>query len=332
MDLIEPDRPDPDQLLAQVKREEERGHRGRLKIYLGAAPGVGKTFAMLSAARRRLTQGLETVIGCVETHGRSETQALLQGLELLPLRAVDYRGATLHEFDLDAALRRRPALLLVDELAHTNAPGSRFPKRWQDVEALLDAGIDVETTLNVQHVESQNDLVAQVTGIQVRETVPDRVLDQAQEVVLVDLPPDALLERLRNGKVYVPEVVRNAVDRFFRKGNLTALRELALRRTAQWVDAQLQTWRREQGVQRIWGTGERILVAVGPSPLSARLGARGSPHRGGAARRVVRSLRRPARRRAGPRAARTCRRAPAARRSRSGRAPRRSRGTMLRPR
>lgn len=271
MDPTEPERPDPDKLLAQVKREEERGHRGRLKIYLGAAPGVGKTFAMLSGARRRLAQGLETVVGCVETHGRSETQALLHGLESLPLRTVDYRGATLHEFDLDAALRRRPSLLLVDELAHTNAPGSRFGKRWEDVETLLEAGIDVETTLNVQHVESLNDLVAQVTGIQVRETVPDRVLDQAQEIVLVDLPPDALLERLRSGKVYVPEVVRNAVDRFFRKGNLTALRELALRRTAQWVDAQLQTWRREQGVQRIWGTGERILVAVGPSPLSARL-------------------------------------------------------------
>jgi len=271
MDATAPERPDPDRLLARVKDEDERSRRGKLKIYLGAAPGVGKTFAMLSSARRRLAQGHETVIGCVETHGRSETHALLQGLEALPLRKVEYRGTTLHEFDLDAALRRRPALLLVDELAHTNVPGSRFGKRWEDVEALLDAGIDVETTLNVQHVESLNDLVAQVTGVQVRETVPDRVLDKAQEVVLVDLPPDALLERLRSGRVYVPEVARSAVERFFKKGNLTALRELALRRTGQWVDNQLQTWRREQGVQRIWGTGERILVAVGPSPLSARL-------------------------------------------------------------
>jgi two-component system sensor histidine kinase KdpD len=271
MESADPDRPDPDRLLAQVQGEERRSRRGRLKIYLGAAPGVGKTFAMLSSARRRLAQGLETVVGCVETHGRAETAALLQGLDVLPRRAVEYRGTQLSEFDLDAALHRRPALLLVDELAHTNAPGSRFPKRWQDVEALLEAGIDVETTLNVQHVESQNDVFAQISGIQVRETVPDRVLDRAAEVVLVDLPPDALLERLRGGKVYMPDVVQSAVERFFKKDNLTALRELALRRTAQWVEGQLQTLRREQGVQRVWGAGERILVAVGPSPLSARL-------------------------------------------------------------
>ncbi|MBL8728285.1 MAG: sensor histidine kinase KdpD, partial [Planctomycetes bacterium] len=271
MESAEPARPDPDRLLRQVQAAEAHGRRGRLKIYLGAAPGVGKTFAMLSAARRRLAQGHETVVGCVETHGRAETAVLLQGLEVLPLRSVEYRGTALREFDLEAALRRRPALLLVDELAHTNVPGSRFAKRWQDVEALLEAGIDVDTTLNVQHLESQNDLVAQVTGVQVRETVPDRVVDRAQEVVLVDLPPDALLERLRTGRVYVPEVARHAVERFFTKGNLTALRELALRRTAQWVDGQLQAWRRDQGVERVWGTGERILVAVGPSPLSARL-------------------------------------------------------------
>ncbi|MBL9078828.1 MAG: sensor histidine kinase KdpD [Planctomycetes bacterium] len=271
MESAEPDRPDPDRLLAQVQHEEERNRRGRLKIYLGAAPGVGKTFAMLSAARRRVAQGLETVVGCVETHGRSETAALLQGLEVLPRRAIEYRGTQLAEFDLDAALRRRPALLLVDELAHTNAPGTRFPKRWQDIAALLDAGIDVETTLNVQHVESLNDVFAQISGIRVRETVPDHVLDRAAEVVLVDLPPDVLLERLRGGKVYLPEVVPSAVERFFKKDNLTALRELALRRTAQWVDDQLRTLRRAQGVQRIWGTGDRILVAVGPSPLSARL-------------------------------------------------------------
>lgn len=267
----DPDRPDPDALLARLKSAEAKSRRGRLKVWLGAAPGVGKTFAMLTSARRRFAQGIETVVGCVETHGRADTAALLAGLEVLPRRDVAYRGTTLHEFDLDAALRRRPALLLVDELAHTNAPGSRFGKRWEDVACLLEAGIDVETTLNVQHVESLVDVVAQVTGVQVRETVPDRVLDEADEVVLVDLPPDALLERLRAGKVYVPDVVRVAEDRFFKKGNLAALRELALRRTAQWVDAHLQTWRREQGVQRTWGAGERILVAVGPSPFSARL-------------------------------------------------------------
>jgi len=269
--IPDPDRPDPDALLARVQQDDADRRRGRLKIWLGAAPGVGKTFAMLTAARRRIAQGLETVVGCVESHGRADTAALLRGLDVLPRRAVEYRGTTLQEFDLDAALQRRPALLLVDELAHTNAPGSRFAKRWQDVEALLEAGIDVDTTLNVQHVESLVDVVAQISGVVVRETVPDRVIDRAAEVVLVDLPPDALLERLRSGKVYVPEVVRTAEDRFFRKSNLGALRELALRRTAQWVDGQLQTWRNEQGVVRTWGTGERILVAVGPSPLSARL-------------------------------------------------------------
>ncbi|MBL8751162.1 MAG: sensor histidine kinase KdpD [Planctomycetes bacterium] len=269
--IADPGRPDPDALLARVKREEASVRRGRLKVWLGAAPGVGKTFAMLTSARRRHAQGLETVVGCVETHGRADTASLLRGLEVLPRRAVEYRGTTLQEFDLDAALLRRPALLLVDELAHTNAPGSRFGKRWEDVEALLEAGIDVETTLNVQHVESLVDVVAQITGVQVRETVPDRVLDRAAEIVLVDLPPDALLERLRAGKVYLPDVVRSAEDRFFKKGNLSALRELALRRTAQWVDGQLQTLRREQSIVRTWGTSERILVAVGPSPLSARL-------------------------------------------------------------
>jgi two-component system, OmpR family, sensor histidine kinase KdpD len=266
-----PRRPDPQAVLARVQRAEGREQRGRFKIWFGAAPGVGKTYAMLASARRRLAQGQDTVVGCVETHGRAETEALLRGLEVLPARRVDYQGHALFEFDLEAALRRRPALLLVDELAHSNVPGSRFAKRWEDVQALLAAGIDVESTLNVQHLESLNDVVAQVTGVAVRETVPDHVLATADEVVLVDLPPEALLERLRAGKVYRPEVATAALEGFFRHGNLAALRELALRRTAQWVDTQLQTWRHDHGITRAWGTGERILVAVGPSPLSARL-------------------------------------------------------------
>lgn len=267
----EPRRPDPQAMLVRVQRDEARAHRGRLKVWLGAAPGVGKTYAMLAAARRRQAQGQDVVVGCVETHGRRETAAMLSGLTVLPRREVQYRGVVVPEFDLEAALARRPAALLVDELAHTNVPGSRFGKRWEDVQALLDAGIDVETTLNVQHLESLVDVVAQITGVQVRETVPDRVVEEADEVVVVDLSPDALLERLRDGKVYAADVAVTAAEAFFRKGNLTALRELALRKAGQWVDSELQTWRREHGVAGIWGAGERILVAVGPSPSSARL-------------------------------------------------------------
>lgn len=265
------ERPDPDALLSLVQQQQARARRGRLKIWLGAAPGVGKTFAMLTAARRRRLQGLEVVVGWLDTHGRAETAALLQGLECQPRRQVPYEGRVLEEFDVEAVLQRRPALVLVDELAHSNVPGARFGKRWQDVEALCAAGIDVETTLNVQHIESLVDLVQQVTGVRVRETVPDGVVDGADEVVMVDLAPDALLERLRQGKVYRAAVADQALDGFFRKSNLTALREMALRRTASWVDSQLQSLRHEQGVQRIWGTADRVLVAVGPSPLSARL-------------------------------------------------------------
>jgi two-component system sensor histidine kinase KdpD len=270
IEMPEPQR-DPDALLARAQREEARAGRGRLHLWFGAAPGVGKTFAMLAAAQRMHAEGADVVIGLIETHGRAETQALLRGLLVLPRRTVDYRGHALHELDLDAALARRPAVLVVDELAHTNAPGSRFPKRWQDVQALLDAGIAVFTTLNVQHVESLNDVVAQITGVEVRETVPDAAFDAADEVELVDLPPDVLLERLRGGKVYVPEAARAAESSFFRRGNLTALRELALRKTAQWVDAQLQRYKQEHGVRRIWRAGDRVLVCVGPSPSSAQL-------------------------------------------------------------
>jgi two-component system sensor histidine kinase KdpD len=264
-------RPDPDALLTRVREEQARQGRGKLKVFFGAAAGVGKTYAMLEAARAQQAAGVDVAIGWVETHGRAETEALLLGLERLPPRAVEYRGTTLREFDLDAALARRPALLLVDELAHTNAPGSRHAKRWQDVTELLAAGIDVYTTLNVQHLESLNDVVARVTEVPTRETVPDSILEEAAEVELVDLPPDDLIRRLREGKVYFPEQAGEAVRRFFRKGNLIALRELALRTTAARVDAQMEVYRRDHAVPGTWPVAERILVCVSPSPFAARV-------------------------------------------------------------
>ncbi len=264
-------RPDPDALLARVKEEEARAGRGRLKLFFGAAAGVGKTYAMLEAARELRAAGSDVVVGYVETHGRTETEALLEGLEVLPPRRVEYRGTTLREFDLDAALTRRPAVILVDELAHTNAPGSRHAKRWQDVAELLDAGITVYTTMNVQHVESLNDVVARITGVVMRETVPDSMLEQADEVELIDLPPDDLLQRFTEGKVYVPEQAQEAIRNFFRKGNLIALRELALRRTAERVDAEMRAYMRDHAIDRIWPAAERVLVCVGPDPYSARL-------------------------------------------------------------
>jgi two-component system sensor histidine kinase KdpD len=258
-------------MLVRASEEASRAQRGRLKVFLGAAPGVGKTYAMLEAARIRQRAGGDVVVGWVETHGRTETEALLDGLEQLAPRVSDYRGLTLREFDLDAALVRRPGLLLVDELAHTNAPGSRHAKRWQDVEELLAAGIDVATTLNIQHLDSLNDVVAIVTGVAITETVPDSVVEHATDLELVDLPPDELLQRLRDGKVYVPETIERALENFFRKGNLIALRELALRRVAERVDAQVAEWRRDTGVARAWPTRERMLVAVGAAPQSAHL-------------------------------------------------------------
>jgi two-component system sensor histidine kinase KdpD len=265
------ERPDPDQLLERVQADEARRARGKLKIFFGAAAGVGKTYAMLEAARAQQAAGVDVAIGWVETHGRAETEALLPGLEQLPPRLVEYRGTTLREFDLDAALARHPTLILVDELAHTNAPGSRHAKRWQDVTELLAAGIDVYTTLNVQHLESLNDVVARVTEVPTRETVPDSILEEAAEVELVDLPPDDLIRRLKEGKVYFPEQAGEAVRRFFRKGNLIALRELALRTTAARVDAQMEVYRRDHAVPGIWPVAERILVCVSPSPLAARV-------------------------------------------------------------
>ncbi|MFO7642547.1 MAG: two-component system sensor histidine kinase KdpD [Candidatus Competibacteraceae bacterium] len=256
-------RPNPDQLLERLKQEEARARRGKLKIFFGASAGVGKTYAMLLAARQLREQGLDLVVGIVETHGRQETAVLLEGLEPLPLKEIPHRDRVLREFDLDGALARRPALILVDELAHSNAPGCRHPKRWQDVEELLDAGIDVYTTVNVQHLESLNDVVGGITGIRVWETVTDRVFDQADEVVLVDLPPDELLQRLKEGKVYLPDQAERAIQNFFRKGNLIALRELALRRTADRVDDEMQSYQQRDGSIPP-PLREALLVCVGP--------------------------------------------------------------------
>lgn len=274
-------RPDPDLLLARLREEEAQARRGRLKIYFGASAGVGKTYAMLTAARAAKAQGADIVIGIVETHGRAETEALTAGLEVLPRKQVAYRERMLTEFDLDAALARAPGLLLVDELAHSNVAGSRHPKRWQDVEELLDAGIDVWSTMNVQHLESLNDIVGGITGVRVWETVPDAVFDKADEVVIVDLPPDELLQRLKEGKVYLPQQAERAVRNFFRKGNLIALRELALRRTADRVDEEVLAYRERSAVQPVWGTRESLLACVGPGEhgektvrSTARLAAR----------------------------------------------------------
>ncbi|AHK18098.1 sensor protein KdpD [Yersinia similis] len=255
----EPTRPNPDSLLAVAN---EKPH-GRLKVFFGACAGVGKTYAMLQEAQRLRAQGLDVLVGVVETHGRSETAALLEGLTALPLKRIHHRNRQIREFDLDAALVRRPALILMDELAHSNANGSRHPKRWQDVEELLDAGIDVLTTVNVQHLESLNDVVGGVTGIRVRETVPDHMFDEASEVVLVDLPPDDLRQRLNEGKVYIPGQAERAIEHFFRKGNLIALRELALRRTADRVDDQMRAFRDTQGRERVWHTRDAILLCIG---------------------------------------------------------------------
>src|SRR5689334_1843327 len=252
-------RPSPEALLAAAKQEG----RGRLKIFLGAAPGVGKTYEMLLSAQARRRDGVDVVVGVLETHGRRETEALLEGLEVMPRQHIDYKGHLLAEMDLDAILNRRPQLVLVDELAHTNAPGSRHPKRYLDVEELIAAGIDVFTTLNIQHVESLNDVVARITRIRVRETVPDSILDRADEIELVDLTPDDLIQRLHEGKVYVPHQAERAVRHYFQPGNLTALRELALRRTAQRVDDQMLNYMRSHAIPGPWAAGDRVLVCIG---------------------------------------------------------------------
>src|SRR5579862_6503609 len=260
-------RPSPEALLEAAEAE----CRGKLKIFLGAAPGVGKTYEMLQQAAARRREGMDAVIGVVETHGRIETEQLVRGFEVIPRRHIEYRGRMIDEMDLDAVLTRRPKLVLVDELAHTNAPGSRHPKRYLDVEELLTAGIDVYTTLNIQHVESLNDVVAQITHIRVRETVPDSILDRADDIEIVDLSPDDLIERLREGKVYVPGEAERALRNYFQPGNLTALRELALRRTAQRVDEQMLTYMRAHAISGPWAAGERVLVCISEDPAAAGL-------------------------------------------------------------
>jgi two-component system sensor histidine kinase KdpD len=257
-------RASPDALLARAKREG----RGHLKIFLGAAPGVGKTYAMLNNARAARAEGRDVVLGLVETHGRRETEALIEGLEAIARKPIVYRNQVIAEFDLDAALARRPSLLLVDEYAHTNAPGSRHPKRWQDIDELIEAGIDVWTTLNIQHLESLNDVIQKITAVRVRETVPDRTFEEADEIVLVDVPPDELLKRLAEGKVYVQDTAARAVESFFKPQNLTALRELALRRAAEHIDADLVEHMQAQAIEGPWAAGERILACIGPDPTA----------------------------------------------------------------
>ncbi|MFA6540965.1 MAG: sensor histidine kinase KdpD [Bacteroidota bacterium] len=259
-------RPDPDSLLHSLKKEEENSRRGKLKIFFGMSAGAGKTYDMLKSAHEARSKGIDIVIGYVETHGRPETEALTAGLEIVPRKKIEYRGVTVEEMDLDAILRRKPAIVLVDELAHTNAPTSRHTKRYQDVLELLDNAVDVYTTINVQHLESRADTVAQISGTIVRETVPDSIFEQADEVELIDISPDDLLKRLEEGKVYTPDRSQRAIEHFFRKGNLTALREMSLRLTAERVDHQLRDYMQSQRITDTWKSGQRLLVGISPSP------------------------------------------------------------------
>lgn len=264
-------RPDPDKILAQIQSDEEHAKRGKLKIFLGYVAGVGKTYAMLEAAHQRREEGVDVVVGFVETHGRKETEALLAGLEVIPRRVSEYRGISLTEMDLDAVLVRHPKIVLVDELAHTNHPGSRHPKRYQDVEEILMAGIDVYSTVNIQHLESLADIVKQITGVVVSEKIPDRIIDLADEIELIDLPTDELLKRLKDGKVYISDQAMRALEKFFRKGNLTALRELSLRRAAERVDSQMLDYMQTKAIPGPWPATERILVCISSHPMGERL-------------------------------------------------------------
>ena len=262
-------RPDPDALLKEVQREETK--RGRLKIFLGYAPGVGKTYTMLNEARVLKKRGEDVVVGIAETHGRIETEELLKGLEVIPRWRTEYQGIVLGELDLDAILSRRPKVVLVDELAHTNAPGSRHPKRYQDVEELLDSGIDVYTTVNVQHFESLNDVLEKITGIRMQETLPDTFLDRADEVQVIDIPLEELFERLREGKVYIPKQAEQAMQKFFQRGNLVALRELMLTHAAHKIDAELLNYMRAKAISGPWPASERLMVCIAPSPYAKQL-------------------------------------------------------------
>ena len=266
-------RPSPDSLLRRLKRaeQEEKQGKGALKIILGSAAGVGKTYHMLEEAQSLRKECVDVVAAVVETHGRPETEALLEGLEVIPRRHIEHGGVTLEELDLDAVLQRHPAIALVDELAHTNAPGSRHDKRYKDVEELLEAGVDVYSTLNIQHIESLNDVVYQITGVKVRETLPDRIVELAEEIEVVDLPPEALLQRLKDGKVYFPPKADQAMQRFFRKGNLLGLREMALRYAARKVDEDMRSYMESHGIIGPWPAGSRLLVCISTSPLSERL-------------------------------------------------------------
>ncbi len=271
----EPRRPNPDELLARIREQEHLPYhangRGDLRLYLGAAPGVGKTYAMLEEAHRLAEQGVDIVVGFVETHGRAGTEALVGGLAIIPRKAITYKGVTVEEMDTEAILARNPRVALVDELAHTNAPGSPRAKRYEDVRLLLAAGINVIATLNIQHLESLHDVVAGITGVRQRETIPDSVLDAASEVQLVDVPPDVLQERLRNGDIYPPERAAQALENFFRTGNLTALRELALRRVAAGVDAKLETYMGDHAITAPWQATERVMVCVDHRPVGETL-------------------------------------------------------------
>ncbi|MCE5303372.1 MAG: sensor histidine kinase KdpD [Planctomycetaceae bacterium] len=268
---MESKRPNPDDLLAQAEAEEELTRRGSLRVFFGYAAGVGKTYSMLENAHRVLSEGNDIVVGYIEPHTRPDTLALLNGLDALPQKEIDYRGMKLREFDVDAALARRPDIVLVDELAHTNAEGSRHTKRWQDVDELLAAGINVWTTLNVQHIESLNDVIGQITGITVRETVPDHIFDAADELELIDISPEELLGRLQSGKIYIPDQAQRAMQSFFSKGNLTALREMSLRQAARRIHIDVELSRRVQAASQPWATTDRLLVCVGPSPTTARV-------------------------------------------------------------
>ena len=264
-------RPDPDTLLNRLKQEEIQSTKGKLKIFFGMCAGVGKTYAMLKAAHKAKADGINVVIGIVETHKRLDTEELLEGLEKVPLKELTYRETVFKEFDIDAILKLKPALVLIDELAHTNIPGSRNVKRYQDVIEILQNGIDVYTTLNVQHLESRAETVKQITGTTIRETVPDSILDQTDEIELVDITPDKLIQRLAEGKVYTGESSKQAIQNFFRKGNLTALREMSLRITAERVDKDLRNYKTEKNIYEVWKSGQRLMCAIGPSPYSANL-------------------------------------------------------------